>query len=54
MAHRLVVTSVAHFACLLITAGHLSIALEGGNGPQQFWLDDVVLLANQTMDEYEQ
>jgi hypothetical protein len=28
---------------------HLELAFEGGGGPQQFWLDSVVLLANQSL-----
>ena len=28
---------------------HLELAFEGGAGPQQFWLDSVVLLANQSL-----
>jgi|EP01043_Picozoa_sp_COSAG02_P024314 hypothetical protein len=29
---------------------HLELAFEGGtDGPQQFWLDSVVLLANQSL-----
>eukprot|EP01051_Picozoa_sp_SAG22_P003352 SAG22_NODE_162_length_16848_cov_16.978267_6_plen_193_part_00 len=28
---------------------HLELAFEGADGPQQFWLDSVVLLANQSL-----
>jgi len=30
---------------------HLELAFEGGDGPQQFWLDSVVLLINQSFPE---